>query len=306
MRRVLISDFDETITEEDTIKVLGRLPYKLDPDFEPKWEHFSDNYMEGWSRFSVESPQRELPLAQLTHGGITIGNYKRILKSEFDYQHFNRKIELNSTNELTKCNVFQGITLEQMEHFARSCLLDGTVRIRRGFQELLTTKFDRENFYILSVNWSKEFIGFCVGEDKIDPANISCNTLKLVNGTYDGAFTNTVVTGSDKVVTLERLLQPEGKTLFNDDDIWYVGDSETDILSILHPLVNGVLLLDPSENAKKFTKITGAVLGINEGLLQDYMTNPNTEAVELTQFKKELGKKVYLVKSWEALDKLIV
>ncbi|CAL9729965.1 cold tolerance protein 1 [Monosporozyma unispora] len=306
MSNVIISDFDETITKNDTIGVLAKIGLitNPNPDDEHKWSHFIDHYMEGWKKYHAKAPSRQLPLLKcFDKKTITNKNYTTALDAEFKYQEYLKIIELYSISELTDKSYFFN-TKNFIPNFAKECLGNGSIKFRKGFKNMLNCINSTSSaFYVVSVNWSTEFIlSILDDDDNIDESNVFCNALNIYDGEYDGSFSKQVVTGSDKINSIETIISLENQTE-GDYHFWYIGDSETDLLSILHPNVNGVLLLDPEENEKKFHKLTKDILGVSQTSINKYLRE-DISILKLSE-KKAHHNNLYLAKSWDAISKVI-
>lgn len=304
MRHIIISDFDETITKQDTISVLGKIPYHVKRGTTPSWDHYSNNYYEHWKKYNqINQDLRSLPL--LSRGvrahGISKGSYPQLFKDEIEYQRNNRVIELASTVEMCRHGLFRGVTHANIHDYVHNNLKGDECIVRDGMFRCLSDTTAPSDFYILSVNWSREFIYSCVGHAVIPYHNIYCNNLLSDDQhTYTGEFENEVLCGSDKIVKLREILEKQDS---NDVmDIWYVGDSETDLLSILYPGINGILLLDPEENPKKFDKLVNQVLGVDQSIVQGFLHN-SKQWVKCLDKDKDNG--LYLAKSWKGIHNLL-
>ncbi|QID83904.1 Cold tolerance protein 1 [Saccharomyces pastorianus] len=310
MRNIIISDFDETITRYDTIGIIAKLPYLINPELKPEWSHFTKTYMDGFRKYKYNGT-RSLPLLS-SNASLTLShsNFDCVFKDELEFQKYNRTIELNSVNEISKQQLFKSITLEQMKQFAKEqnreiCLLRG------GFNQFCSSviKNFQDDFYILSINWSREFICEIIGNKEVNPDHVLCNDLKVSTEkrppTYTGEFDCGLLTGSDKIKSLNEILGMT-ETHNNGNETrcyWYIGDSETDLLSVLHPSINGVLLMDPVENPSKFLRITEQIIGVPSDKITRFQTD---NALGWLKFcEKENGMFAYLVKSWDSLKDLI-
>ncbi|KAG0655818.1 hypothetical protein C6P45_002893 [Maudiozyma exigua] len=301
-RNILICDFDETITVKDTIALLARLAYRVNPKLKPEWSHFEATYMNGYNELQhTYLMDRCLPLLSniyMNHTKITDGNFQDLFQCEIKYQKLCRNIELNSMKEMEKYNVFKGITTQDVIDYVDT--LDELV-IRQGFLNCLKVlDIQLGQLYILSINWSREFIRNVISSSYVRSSNIYCNALlhDTTRCRYSGLFSKQLLTGSDKIHTLQEICQCTGE----DKTIWYIGDSETDLLSILYPEINGILLLDPEENEKKFNKITKEILGIESETLSKFYIKDTRYAKFI---EKENDMASYLVKTWTDVTTLI-
>ncbi|SMN22180.1 similar to Saccharomyces cerevisiae YCR015C Putative protein of unknown function [Maudiozyma saulgeensis] len=312
-RNILICDFDETISIKDTISAFARLAYLVKPPTFPNWSHFETTYMEGYNRLQPKySQNRTLPLLKNlgSNNRITEENYNVLFGLEIEYQKLCRNIELNSIQEMEKYDLFKGISLRDVSNYVGS-LLNGEVNsiMRKGFTECLRTlKIDIDNLFVISINWSREFIQDTITKEYISSSNIYCNDLLLdqkedTKYVYRGDFSKSLLTGSDKIRVLNKLCDDKNENQKNLNKFWYVGDSETDLLCILNPRVNGVLLLDPQEDKKKFLKLTMDILGLEIDIINNFMNDSDLRSLVLVE--KQNGNLSYLVKTWNDITTLI-
>lgn len=229
---------------------------------------------------------------------ITAANYHDLFQSELSYQDSLRGRELSSINELEKTGAFEGISLEQIQKFA-------SAKAQLVRQDFMPAWKDASEVHVLSINWCQEFIKTTLKSaaamrgysENLPIPTVYCNTLLSDNNKLNGKFEKSILTGFDKVKKLEQLL----KDLKNGTSVWYVGDSETDLLSALYPSVHGALLLDPTVSDKKFLKIAG-ILGLDPDNTKKYTTDVNIQSLEIPC--KQKGS-LYLVKSWKTLAQLM-
>ncbi|KAL3238593.1 Cto1p RNJ42_00030 [Nakaseomyces bracarensis] len=252
--------------------------------------------------------------------GITRENFPVLFREEIEYQRNSRAIELASTVEMAKQGVFRGVSHRDVRGYvenlkSKSPSKSGSadaekdaeegegeeqgVEVRDGVFAVIGGAVPRERCYVLSVNWSREFIHAFVD---VPPQNIYCNRLLSEDGTYTGEFENEVLCGSDKIAKLHEILDKEtsGSDAGADNTVWYVGDSETDLLPILYPGVNGVLLIDPAADSEKFEKLA-AMLGLDHAA-----TAAALQAAPWTRcLEKDPRHGLYLALSWHAINDLI-
>lgn len=298
MKHIVISDFDETITNRDTTCILGQLPYEFEPNLEPKWSHFVNVYWEHYKNFQKETVNRVLPLLTEREVVISDSNFQQLFRSEVEFQMRKRLLELSSTTEIAERNIFKGVKHSQVREFVDLHLQGSSSLLRPGFNEFISL-IPRNQFHIVSVNWSSEFIRHIIGERNVDPDRISCNNLISQGAEYTGEFTNALLTGSDKIRVIGDILKKCGKQ--TEYCTWYIGDSDTDLLGVLYPNLHGVLLLNPLSDSKKFYKITVQLLGLPQHEMESFAHGPEGWH---KCYEKEGQKFVYLVKSWHDLQNL--
>ncbi|KAH9198289.1 HAD-like domain-containing protein [Zygosaccharomyces rouxii] len=269
MNNVIIADFDETVTNRDTTCIVGQLPYTLDPKLKPAWSHFVDVYYEHYKKFQSNINSRVLPLLPLgKETVITDTNFTQLFHAEVDFQTSKRLLELSSTTEIESRNVFKGVKHEQVRSFVENNLQGADSLLRPGFSNFISL-VPKDNFHVVSVNWSPEFIRHVIGDEKIHPHHIACNNLISDGDEYTGQFTNDLLTGSDKIKVIQQILSYYDSKE-SDHCLWYVGDSDTDLLSVLFPNINGVLLIDPIKESKKFQKLTVQLLGLPQKEMDEF------------------------------------
>ncbi len=210
----IVSDWDDTITNGDTIHLIfdclpESAPHKLDYFF----KIYMNEYRKYHEQILPHKPYKE----------------RNNIEKEIRYQKDIKSIELSSFDACIKQHTFKGINREQL------CSQCSNVRIRDGFNEFITyimkqTK-DDPLFEILSVNWTSAFISEylkrMLGKNTIP---IYSNDLKFDNdgiclGISDDSRDD-IRTGYDKLCLLKRI--GSGKR------IAYIGDSSTDVLSMIY------------------------------------------------------------------------
>lgn len=302
MKNVIICDFDETITNRDTISILGQLPYYCKPGSKPEWSHFTDTYMQNYERFHQGSlghlSQRSLPLLKSSGSVITTSNFKTFFEDELNYQKDARRLEMSSTNEMAKYGIFANITFSDVSRFAKKKLEEQCFSVRKGFNEFMLP-IPKDDLYVISVNWSGEFIEASIGNNIIAREHIYCNQLLSANTVYTGDFSNRLLTGADKVDVLEDILTDREPSSAR---FWYIGDSETDLLNILHPEVNGVLLIDPVQNESKFKKLSLEILGLNQKIIDQFIDDKDSGWLQC--YEKNDYNSIFLAKSWSDLKNI--
>lgn len=208
--KLIVSDFDETVTVGDTIKYVAESAYLAKPQYKPSFDHFTQTYMKAYSEYTKDFGPRDS------------------LVKEREFQTNLKKIEMISINEITSKGLFKDIPVDIFGKQANK------VRLKPGFTDFLALAIDKKiPIKILSINWLKVFIeavltlnGFNPTEHNIE---ILVNDLVSVNGITTGDFDSTISirTGSDKLDHIKKL-----NHLYN-NQIMYIGDSSTDLLALL-------------------------------------------------------------------------
>lgn len=206
----VVVDWDETITEEDTMAILSHAT--KDP---ARWPEFVDAYMA-----DLEEQERAF-------------GERETLAAHFEFLGSLGPVEMKSVRRIEQSGVFRGIT-----HGAIRDAADRVV-LRDGFEtfcENLASGIMRE---ILSVNWSDEFIRHALdGKVEVSLWTITANHIYFGE---DGSATGKVSkdqegglrTGLDKLGHLERRKASVRETQGGDKLLVYIGDSNTDLPCLL-------------------------------------------------------------------------
>lgn len=209
---MIIIDFDETITDTDTIKYISELPYVKNPQLLPKFSHFTSVYLNAYDSFKA------------SHENTSITS----INDEIAYQNQLKAVELTSINELEHHRIFKGITESDILNQSKK------VPVKPGFKSFFNACAKRQiPIKILSINWSSILIKGVLASlgCSEDHYEVVVNDLCFENGSCTGTFdpSISVRTGYDKWNILQQL-----KTkLTPGSPLIYIGDSRTDLLSIL-------------------------------------------------------------------------
>ncbi|CAH03069.1 Cto1p [Kluyveromyces lactis] len=212
LKRILVLDFDGTITTSDTTSIIGQSVYNL-KSVPVAWTHYTKIYEECY----IPKPENLAPDAW---------------KVVCDYERASRRCELSSINELELQDHFKDVVIKDLLQLVKE-----KVDIRPGLQELMQ---QYNKTYVLSLNWSKDLIHDLTGISKSD---IYCNELKSRDGeVYSGQFTKQILTGWDKYEMLKEICDLD--KVQGDQSITYIGDSFGDLPCILAKEVDGYIIGD--------------------------------------------------------------
>ncbi|CCH59923.1 hypothetical protein TBLA_0C01080 [Henningerozyma blattae CBS 6284] len=287
---LVVADFDETITVRDTIDILAQLPYKLHKH-ERDWKYFQDTYMDNYMKVINDlTKQRKLPL---------LDNDENI-SWEIKYQDGLKNIELYSINLLQREKLFNDISLNDLKQFVINDPVCQNL-IKPKFNEFLKKYLSNASrkFEILSINWSKEFIKYMIDPNDEFTFPISCNNLQMNSSDlkWDGNFDQKIMTGSDKRRYLLDIVS-------KDKDIWYIGDSQTDLLSLLLPQVNGIIMMNSKTQLDKLVTLLSGSASLNRKDYLEFLENDNIKS--LLWYKKDETHGLYLVKDWNIIEKIVI
>lgn len=257
---VVILDWDETITESDTMGTLAQAVKDSG-----KWQHFVDAYT------------TDLETHEKFYGARTC------LEDQYGYLASLSAVEMTSIGRIESAKYFEGVSSQDLESAARK------VTIRGGFVDFcgtLASEFGVK-FEILSVNWSEEFIRYAL-QNVVDSSQwiVKANNLEfgqdgLCTGSVSKNKQDGIRTAIDKVEYLRiRLKQLHEK----DGCLVYIGDSNTDLPCLLEA---------------DFGIIMGENSSLNETCNKYEIVVVPIEKVEKDQPEgKQTKKKLYRAKGW--------
>lgn len=229
-----ISDWDETITESDSMHLIGKAAYSQKPSFEPEWSFFANAYMEDY----------------MTHKKAFESEHGHLngLEKELKFQTNMAKIEQKSVERVEGSELFKGIPVSSIRRQSEQ------VTIRSGWWKLAAELRKRGvPIAIVSVNWSGEMIreafrqhGY-VTDDPDSAKNdvtVFANEIALDdNGIATGKLSrlpqddlklNDLRTGCDKKHFVAHIkAEVQRKSLAERRKVIYCGDSGTDFLALL-------------------------------------------------------------------------
>lgn len=203
--RLVITDWDETVTIEDTIQYVSQVPYINNPNLTPLFNKFVDDYFNNYLNYSKKFGDRNS------------------LNQEINFQNGILSIESKSIELIEKYEIFKNLTSSNFENQAYK------IKLRSGFIEFVN-KCNQLNIpiIILSANWTSLIINQVLLNHGIQVNQIITNELIFENGKTTGYWdkSNRIRISQDKLNVI--------KDKFDGDNIMYVGDSGTDLLPLLH------------------------------------------------------------------------
>ncbi|KAK6460462.1 HAD-like domain-containing protein [Scheffersomyces coipomensis] len=214
---LIITDWDETATLEDTIKLVASVPYINKPDFQPKFSYFTEIYLDSYKKYSTQF-QHEI-------------GHRDSLEKEIKFQTGMKMVELSSINAITDHNLFKDLTKQQFQDQAKN------VKLKPGFIEFVKNSQQTNiPIVILSINWTSILIKQTLDNAGIDTNNgitFMVNEFEFKSNKFGQEVTTgkwnpqpSIRTAIDKLQITEHLLE-------TNQNIMYVGDSSTDLLSLL-------------------------------------------------------------------------
>ncbi|KAL7316656.1 hypothetical protein PS15m_005731 [Mucor circinelloides] len=214
---LILIDFDQTITKQDTIGTLGKFGVSYARNPKP-WSYFVDTYLKDY-----RDHQDHLP-------DIPKGDFKAFVKRLDSYQ----QVERASQVRVSQHKVFEGLTRDTLTHHANSLK---TEYLRPGVIDTLQAYKDQ--IRIISLNWSKDWIQGFLQELDVSKNHIFSNDLEFdALDKCTGNIIPAVLTTGDKQTVINTFRQ-HYKTI-------YIGDSLGDIEALIEANVGIIIGNDQS------------------------------------------------------------
>ncbi|KAI8644260.1 HAD-like domain-containing protein [Parasitella parasitica] len=202
---LLLIDFDQTITLQDTIGPLGKFGVSYTQNSKP-WSYFVDSYLQEYKEHRKHLPK------------LPKGDFKAFVKQLDSY----RSIERASQERVGQYKVFQGITrqalTEQASLLRAEYLQPGVVDTLQEYKGQIR---------IISLNWSKDWILGFLKELGLSKNHIFSNDLEFDDsGKCTGRIIPAILTTGDKQAVIDTFRQQFNETI-------YIGDSLGDIEALI-------------------------------------------------------------------------
>ncbi|KAH3679384.1 hypothetical protein WICMUC_001004 [Wickerhamomyces mucosus] len=212
--KALIADWDDTITNKDTIELVAEAAYLTKPDFPTKWDHFCELYYSNYKEYTSYFGERNT------------------IEQETEFQKGLKQIELSSVNEYVGLQLFKDVNHKAFQNQSSK------VQIKSEFFETFKKLYDQNiPVIILSCNWTSVIMTKIFNDHgfvQSDNFKIVTNEFEHINGKLTGEVNddNCIRTGVDKVFHVKKI-RSELKERSINDGVYYIGDSSTDILPML-------------------------------------------------------------------------
>ncbi|KAL1915328.1 uncharacterized protein VTP21DRAFT_6786 [Calcarisporiella thermophila] len=207
---LLITDFDRTITQEDTISILAQYAYKsrgeefsLTPPTTSLVSQHQNDLVPWWKivKDYVEDLEKNVP------------PQSDDLDAVLDFTH---EVEHRSLSRIEAAKIFRSLTPSSLYNEAMSLPLQPHVLDVLSHPSLTSLT------YIISVNWSRDWIQGAT-RGSVPKDRIISNDLEMQGNTTTGMVIRRCVTGADKRKEMRKIREKEKKPII------YVGDSVTDL-----------------------------------------------------------------------------
>lgn len=174
----VIFDFDETITEEDTIELLAKAACKINHQHHdwpcPDWQVLYYDYEDDLDDFDKFYPWSH--------------NVRTHAQLELKYLERRNIVEDESCKRVSESKLFKNFTPQQIREAAELYLETGELELRNGLRELVDAVQARKDskIGIVSVNWSKEFIWDVMDISGFGKIPTMANMIDPTNGSIEG------------------------------------------------------------------------------------------------------------------------
>ena len=263
---LVISDWDETITEEDTIKYVAEVPYskqqqRVLPPFAKFVELYNQNYTSLKNSFNFPNS---------TTNSIDRSNY---LSQQIKFQNELSIVETQSIELIEQSKIFQGLTQQDFQNYVNRN--NDKIKLRPGFSQFVKHCQDLNiPIIIVSANWTSIFIKQCLDNNGLMVNDIITNELSFHGDnekTKTGIATTglwdksryTIRTSQDKLDIVKQRQEEK------DCVIMYIGDSGTDLLPLLN--VDIPCAIEGSKIVEIFDK-SGLRDNLNVGTWHDFIS----------------------------------
>lgn len=204
--RVVVMDWDETITTKDTTELVAQTAYRHKTGL-TDFSHYSKIYLDAYEEYLAKWLER------------------KTIDEEIAYQKGMRDVEMSLISAIENDGLFKGLTRCD---FVQSAL---GVEIKDGFTDFVSKAQKLHALlYILSVNWSRTLIETALLQAGVSGINVLANEPEFYQCKATGYFSKDtdIRTGYDKLVELEKIRNDHP-----DRSVLFVGDSSGDVLPIV-------------------------------------------------------------------------
>lgn len=298
---LFVTDFDETITTEDSMELVGAAAYKHKPEFSPGWDYFANAYAADF---------KEHCYGQNNNINDNNSKLETELECEERLQRGMHVVEHKSVQRVEDSGLFRGVPLECMLKEAIN------VKLRDGWWQLYEQLSSGGiPVVVASVNWSAELIGevmrrghdIAFGDSIKEKPSTNCaqvfaNQMEIdCDGFFTGRMKSVLRTGVDKQLLLRELKETlkdenvikgtaDGSTLATRPGlVCYCGDSGTDFLALVEADI-GIIVGRRASLLSKAKTCGVVVVPLKEADLSTPL-----------QRQSNVNKKLYLIESWSEL-----
>ncbi|KAJ1934057.1 hypothetical protein FBU59_005818 [Linderina macrospora] len=216
--RILAVDFDKTLTVSDTTANVVNTVKLLHPEHRP-FQWFTDEYMKDYDVFDAKWS----PILAARQD-----NYDRALLNE--YSEDLRPVEEASLARITEYKILSGATHQDFSNGGQ------LIKFRQGAASLLNRAVGEMPVYVISVNWSKDFIYGALKANGVMADNITVysNDSEFDSqGVSTGVLKPEMVVAGDKVRVMDQIKRDVAGARHAQVRVAYAGDSLTDLPAMM-------------------------------------------------------------------------
>ncbi|KAK9778432.1 putative HAD-like domain-containing protein [Seiridium cardinale] len=239
-------DFDGTITARDTIGELAKAALRIQSDrgidLEEEWDGVVKSYMQDYDRHVDEYHIKEADRCQP--------------EAEVEFLREMKTVELKSLDRINACEVFKGVSEDDLWRAGRQAVTDGIVKIRPGFERFVQRRVKEGwRIWVISVNWSTAFIEGVLdcGDIHVIANHVNKDGTvvgpEILNSAKDGKpdEIRNLTNSRDKLDVMKGVLHRDGVDMAPS---FYFGDSITDLECLLHAMYGIVIADGEGEKSK--------------------------------------------------------
>ncbi|KAK3355901.1 HAD-like domain-containing protein [Neurospora tetraspora] len=300
MARLIVFDFDGTVTHQDTINVLAqfaisaRSPSRSRQEASEKWKQIVDLYVADYAKHKESYVPRV--------------DDRKTLAQELAYLESLRTVEVTSAERVVNAGFFAGLKKGQWEGFGREARRNGEGRnpdwdgdegkaviMRRGFSEFVQQAKERgEKLGIVSVNWSRAFVEGVIEPEDPDRSEFvkRVNEVKWPGGQLEGPEEmggKVMMTARDKLEGFETILLDEADGESKKCGSVYFGDSVTDLECLLRA-DTGIVVVNEGEEEK--SKLLGTLQRLGFEVPHVSESREGMKLAWARDFEEVLGSKI--------------
>ena len=231
---ILFLDWDSTLTEKSTLPLIASI--STYPALHPRLSELSNAYIDDLNSHNFN--YRPLP------------SDRKTFDQELEYLISLDAVERASISRVEEFEIFKGVESEDIERVAASCVREGKVALRSGWEQLVRTAqhssrgTNKGEVHVLSVAWSALFITSCIkaalgtGNFDVNAVTVHANEIypprsgKLTGSAPD--YGARILTAMDKLTVMYDVIN-NYKTShpLAMPRTCYMGDSATDLACLM-------------------------------------------------------------------------
>lgn len=274
-RIILLTDFDETLTHNDTTPILARAAYALHPENDQlthPWEWYEKIWVDDYAIVSALFPSET----------------RKSFQDEKEFAGLVRGVEEASVRRVEDGGVFRGM---QRGKLIREAYKNNSCVMRSGWRDVFDkVSRERGRAAVISAGWSKEWIEYCLGKPE-DVEVYANEMLAGPDGKLTGYLDRTGLNGGGLWNSIDkrdyvRWIVEQEKQKGNEVLVIYVGDGPTDLFAMYEADLGLVF-------GRKLDSVCGRLgLPIRKGIPEGFDGTRGAEERSLFEIEewKEIGE----------------